>query len=126
MAELKPIKQSDPPPMKRKTGPRASKYDPVIEELKQNPGKWFLVCEDVTTTTSRVFKDKGCKTTTRAHEGAERPHRVDVWAMWPNGDGKDETSPAKKAAPAAAKKPAVKKAAATKKPSVKKPSVKNS
>lgn len=102
MAALKPIKQSDPPPMKRKTGPRGSKYDPVIEQLKATPGQWFLVCEDVTTTTSRVFKINGCKTTTRAHEGSLKPHRVDVWAMWPAEDeAENQSSPAsKKEAPA--------------------------
>lgn len=114
MAALKPIKQSDPPPMTRKTGPRGSKYDPVIEELKKKPGKWFLVVEDVTTTTSRVFKDRGCKVTTRRHlESTKGDHRVDVYAMWPNADSTpNETKPKTKAPAAKKSSPASKKAPA--------------
>lgn len=94
---LKPIRQSDPPPLKRNYGPRGSKYDSVIDEIKKKPGKWFVVVEDTTTTTSRVFKDKGCIVTTRGHEGSDKPNRVDVWAMWPaDKPEKNEKRPARK------------------------------
>jgi hypothetical protein len=124
MAALKPIKQSDPPPMKRKTGPRGSKYDPVIEELKTNPGEWFLVVEDVTTTTSRVFKQKGCKTTTRMHEGSAKPNRVDVWAMWPGEKTEQAPPPKKTGTTKAAPKATPKKVPSSKAPAAKRPSIK--
>lgn len=110
MAVLKPIKQSDPPPMKRASGPRGSKYDPMIEELKKKPGKWFLVCEDVTTTTSRVFKQRGCQVTSRRHEGTTK-NRVDIWAMWPAENSADNQSKPKKTAAkkAASPRPTAKK-----------------
>ena len=65
-----------------------------------DPGTWYQVCEDVTTTTAKVFKDRGCLTTTRRHEDSDKPNRVDVWAMFPSEDsGENQSKPARKAKP---------------------------
>lgn len=93
MAEMKPIKKGDPPPMKRKRGPRGSKYDAVVEKLKETPGEWWLVSQDVTTTTARLFKEKGCEATTRVNDATNKPNRVDVWAMWPGEKPKPKRKP---------------------------------
>lgn len=112
---LKPLSQEAPPPVSRKGRRRGSKYDPIIEELKTNPGTSFKVLEDVTTSTARVFVEAGCGYTTRKNEDSTKPNRVDIWAWFPATPvpGSEEAVKTPKAtakkAPVARKRPAAKK-----------------
>lgn len=114
------LQWTDPPAVKR--GQRESKFDPTIESLKENPGNWALVLEDVNSASARIFAKKGCKITTRstgeADEDGKSNGRVNVWAMFPDGDTPEDSTPdspspskpkAKKKAPA--KKGALKRVA---------------
>lgn len=73
-----------PPPVNR--GHRRSKYDPIVEALKNNPGKYAMVMEGVNSASAKVLVQRGCKITTRSL--GDGTNRVNVWAMYPT-DGPD-------------------------------------
>jgi hypothetical protein len=95
-----------PPPVSR--GQRSSKYDPIVEQLKANPGQWTQVLWNVNSASARVFIKKGCEITTRST--GDGSGRVNVWAMFPASQDAEATPSVPKTA---AKKTTTKKAAAS-------------
>ncbi len=64
----------DPP---ARTGGTGINYEPYIDELKKNPGKWGLInAEWKTSSAPAVFRQKGCETTTRRNKGKK------TWSMY--------------------------------------------
>lgn len=116
-ADATVIDWAEPPAVSR--GARPSKFDPVIEALKEKPGEWALVLEDVNSASARVFIKKGCEITTRST--GKNDGKVNVYARFP-GDSEDTpaspspvaTERLRKRPAAKATKSAPKKAAATK------------
>ena len=101
-----------PPPVQR--GQRKSKYDPIVEELKQKPGKFALVMQNVNSASAKVLTQRGCKITTRSTGAGDS--RVNVWAMWPEDAPQDEDAEATDVQVKARPKKMATKAKATKAP----------
>jgi len=76
--EVREIEWETPPAVVRKT--RRSKYDPIVDALKDNPGQWAKVMVDVNSATARVLITNGCTITTRQNGLGEG--KVDVWAVF--------------------------------------------
>lgn len=68
----------DPPASKR--GTRVSKYQPIIEAVKERPNEWALVMEDVNAASAKVFTTNGLRITTRSTGNSDG--KVNVWAMY--------------------------------------------
>lgn len=77
-----PVK-SDPPPIVRGSVQRTSKYDGIIEFLKENPGESYQVLTGVTVSISRGLTSRGANVVTRKSQNQSDPSIVDVWADWP-------------------------------------------
>lgn len=93
------LKWTTPPPSKK--GKRETKYQPLIDQLKDKPGEWALVIEGKTAASARPFQKAGCEVTTRTIEGQPK-NIVDIYARFPEPEKPAQAAPAKKAA---AKKP---------------------
>lgn len=68
----------DPP---SRTGGKTRAWEPVVEQLKANPGKWALVAEDWTySAPPAAFRQAGCEATARrnkAENGAKK-----TWSIY--------------------------------------------
>lgn len=72
------IKWQDPPSRGGGTGVN---YDPIIETLKQNPGRWALISDEwKTTAPPSAFKQRGCEATARRNKGSKT---WSVYARYP-------------------------------------------
>lgn len=103
----------DPPPSKKTSVQRGTKYQDIIDTLIANPGKPALVMEDANTASAEpIRKTPGIRLFTRQLGNGNT--RVNIWAVY-DPDGKYKApSGQKEVKKAPAKKPVAKKAAAKK------------
>ncbi len=77
----------DPPTRGGGTG---INYDPVIDELKKNPGRWGLInTEWKTSAAPAAFRQQGCETTTRRNKGKKT---WSVFARYPLPAAKQQSA----------------------------------
>lgn len=90
------------PPSRR--GSLHGTYEPIIEALKENPGRWALVMDNwKTSSPPAAFKQKGCEATARRNEGSK------TWSVYARFPRPKATTPAAPA-PGAADKAKVRQA----------------
>jgi hypothetical protein len=75
-----------PPPSERGPG-RASKWDALAGELREQPGRWAVIGEYETTgkatSPAKQLRARGCEVVSRR----QPDETLAVWARWPEGDG---------------------------------------
>ena len=77
------IKWQEPPAATSGKAARR-KYDAIVEQLKQRPGQWAVVAENVSPTISAYLKSRyGLETTTRE---VKNNRAKAIYARWPVGE----------------------------------------
>lgn len=77
------IRREEPPATTRGRG-NAAQIDKEIRHFQKHPGVWFKVRENASSGAYVTYKNRGCETRTKTiTEG-----RFDIWARWPEADGK--------------------------------------
>lgn len=72
------MKWQDPPPVDGGRG-LGQRIDSDVDQLKERPGVWALVLEDVWPNRVEAYKRRGCQVSIRT-----RPNRkCDIYARWP-------------------------------------------
>jgi hypothetical protein len=90
----------------------SSEVAPILGALKNNPGRWALVRQKVTSSSAGApWKKQGCEARVHRTNPREKPARYDVYARWP--ETKAQPPAGSKPLPLPLGKAAVEKAIAT-------------